>query len=92
MKATVTRLSLATLLNNSGLGLTFAVSRKIVGVIFDELTEALASGKRVEIRGMGYFKVGARKGALSKKIKFNCSTEILKRINGVEADAEKASE
>ncbi len=35
---------------------------RVVATIFDEITDALASGNRVELRGFGAFSVKARQG------------------------------
>ena len=38
-------------------GASYAVSERVVGVIFDQMTRALGQGRRVEIRGFGTFQI-----------------------------------
>jgi integration host factor subunit beta len=55
---------------------------RIVGTIFDEITQALAQGNRVELRGFGAFSVkkrdgrtgrNPRTGASSRRVSFSAT-------------------
>jgi integration host factor subunit beta len=71
---------------------------KIVATIFDEITEALARGDRVELRGFGAFSVKARDARIgrnprtgdqvevvAKKVPFFKTGKLLRdRLNGLD--------
>ena len=43
-------------------GFSLSTAKEIVDIFFDDMTQALIKGDRVEIRGLGSFKVKAYKG------------------------------
>lgn len=49
---------------------------KLVDVILEEISSALASGKRVELRGFGAFSVRKRKPRLARNPKTNAVVEL----------------
>ena len=49
---------------------------KIVGTIFDEITEALASGDRVELRGFGAFSVKQRDARVGRNPRTGEAVEV----------------
>jgi len=49
---------------------------KIVGVVLDEITEAIASGKRVELRGFGAFSVKKRNARIGRNPRTGEKVEI----------------
>ena len=57
-------------MNKSGLinrlaeekGFSLSTAREIVDMVFEDMTQAIIKGDRVEIRGLGSFKVRAYKG------------------------------
>ena len=75
--------------------LTRTKAEEIVNLVFDEMTNALVAGDRVEIRGLGSFKVksyGGYKGrnpktgkqikVKSKKLPFfKCGKELKERVD-----------
>ncbi|MFH1673356.1 MAG: HU family DNA-binding protein [Pseudomonadota bacterium] len=70
-------------------------AEQVVDIFFDEITEALANGERVEIRGLCSFyakkykgysgrnpKTGERVGVKAKKLPFfKCGQELKKRVD-----------
>ena len=61
----MTKFELINLLAERSGFLTLKDTKLIVDIVFDSMTEALAKGDRIEIRGFGSFKVkehGERKG------------------------------
>jgi integration host factor subunit beta len=76
-------------------GLSFTEADKFVTLVFSEMSEALAKGERVEIRGLGSFKIkhydgytGVNPKTLEavevrpKKLPFfKCGRELKKRLN-----------
>ena len=70
-------------------------AEKLVNLVFDEMSEGLAKGERVEIRGFGSFKVkhcGGYAGRNPKTLEtvevkpknlpfFKCGLELKRRIN-----------
>ena len=81
---------------HKGQGLTKLEAKKVVEICFDEMTRALAKGKRVEIRGLCSFyvkkykaykgrnpKTGESVKINSKKLPFfKCGKELKERVNG----------
>ena len=75
--------------------LTKTKSEEVVNLLFDEMTNALAGGDRVEIRGLGSFKVkhydgySGRNPKTGKQIKvkpkklpfFKCGKELKERVD-----------
>jgi integration host factor subunit beta len=51
----------------------------IVNTIFDSMTEALATGDRIEIRGFGSFEVRVRKPRLGRNPKTGQSVDVGER-------------
>lgn len=80
---------------SKGEDLTRTKAEEIVNLVFDEMTNALVAGDRVEIRGLGSFKVksyGGYKGRNPKtgkqiKVKpkklpfFKCGKELKERVD-----------
>ena len=76
-------------------GLTIKKADKLVSLVFHEMSEALAKGERVEIRGFGSFKIKHYDGYLGRNPKtsktlevkpknlpfFKCGLELKKRLN-----------
>ena len=76
-------------------GLTIKKSDELVALVFHEMTEALAKGERVEIRGFGSFKIkhyvgyGGRNPKTLEAVEvkpknlllFKCRRELKRRIN-----------
>lgn len=76
-------------------GLTKTKAEDIVNLVFDEMANALAGGDRVEIRGLGSFKVkhyggySGRNPKTGKQIKvqpkklpfFKCGKELKERVD-----------
>lgn len=74
---------------------------RIVSTIFDEISEALAEGKRVELRGFGAFSVKDREprsgrnprtgepvAVSAKRVPFfKTGKQLRERLNGDESDA-----
>jgi integration host factor subunit beta len=68
----------------------------IVGAVFDEITDALADGNRVELRGFGAFSVKRRDGRIGRNPRtgetvpvppksvpfFKTGKELRERLNG----------
>lgn len=83
-------------MNNMTFNLTMKEIESIVDVFFDKITQTLAAGDRVEIRGFGAFSVRARKPrvAINPKNKnrvevpsknivhFKTGKELHSRLNG----------
>ena len=77
-------------------GLTKLEAKKVVEIFFEEMTRALAKGKRVELRGFCSFyvkkykaykgrnpKTGESVKINSKKLPFfKCGKELKERVNG----------
>jgi len=51
-------------------------TEKIVDTIFEEITKALASGKRVELRGFGAFSVKERKSRIGRNPRTGESVKV----------------
>ena len=76
-------------------GLTIKKADRLVTLVFREMSEALAKGERVEIRGFGSFKVKHYRGYMGRNPKtseekevkpknlpcFKCGLELKRRIN-----------
>jgi integration host factor subunit beta len=76
-------------------GLTLAKAGEVVNTVFDGIANALAKGDRVELRGLGSFKVKKYKGYKGRnpktgeilKVKpkklpfFKCGKELKERVN-----------
>lgn len=56
--------------------LTLRGVTKLVDTVFDEITEALARGARVELRGFGAFEAVARKGRLGRNPRTGEAVEV----------------
>lgn len=57
-------------------GLTKSEADSVVNLFFDEMTEALAKGERVEIRGLCSFYVKQYKAYTGRNPKTGASTEV----------------
>ena len=80
---------------SSEAGLTIKKADKLVSLVFHEMSEALAKGERVEIRGFGSFKTKRYDGYVGRNPKtsevlevkpknlpfFKCGLELKKRLN-----------
>lgn len=80
---------------SEGEDLTKTKAEEVVNLIFDEMTDALVAGDRVEIRGLGSFKVKTYDGykgrnpKTGKQIKvkpkklpfFKCGKEMKERVD-----------
>jgi integration host factor subunit beta len=80
---------------SSEAGLTITKGDKLVSLVFHEMSEALAKGERVEIRGFGSFKTKRYGGYVGRnpttsevlEVKpknlpfFKCGLELKRRIN-----------
>jgi integration host factor subunit beta len=80
---------------SKGEDLTRTKAEEIVNLVFDEMTNALVAGDRVEIRGLGSFKVKSYDGykgrnpktgkqikVKSKKLPFfKCGKELKERVD-----------
>ena len=80
---------------SKGEDLTKTKAEEIVNLVFSEMTNALAKGERVEIRGLGSFKVkhydgySGRNPKTGKQIKvkpkklpfFKCGKELKERVD-----------
>ena len=80
---------------SSEAGLTIKKAEKLVTLVFHEMSEALANGERVEIRGFGSFKIkhydryGGRNPKTLEAVQvkpkslpfFKCGLELKRRIN-----------
>ena len=53
---------------------------RLVSTIFEEITNALASGRRVELRGFGAFSVKSRPGRLGRNPKTGERVEVGEKI------------
>ena len=56
--------------------LTMRDAEKIVNTIFDEITEAMARGDRVELRGFGAFSVKKRDARIGRNPRTGESVEV----------------
>ena len=54
----------------------YPTARDIVNTVFDDMTQALIKRDRVEIRGLGSFKVKAYKGYTGRNPKTGVKTEV----------------
>ena len=52
---------------------------RLVSTIFDEIINALASGRRVELRGFGAFSVKSRPGRLGRNPRTGEQVEVAKK-------------
>ena len=82
-------------------GITVKAAEEVVGVVFDSITSALVHGNRIEIRGLGSFKVkkydgydgrNPRSGEMievkPKKLPFfKVRKELKVRLNGGDAES-----
>jgi integration host factor subunit beta len=80
---------------SSEAGLTITKADQLVSLVFHEMSEALAKGERVEIRGFGSFKTKRYGGHVGRNPKtsellevkpkilpfFKCGLELKRRIN-----------
>ena len=80
---------------SKGEGLTNTKAEEVVNLVFAEMTDALVAGNRVEIRGLGSFKVKSYDGykgrnpKTGKQIKvkpkklpfFKCGKELKERVD-----------
>ena len=57
-------------------GLPDSTAKEIVDVVFDNMTQALIKGDRVEIRGFGSFKIKAYKGYTGRNPRSGVKTEV----------------
>ncbi len=57
-------------------GLTKDQANRVVGLMFDEMTEALADGDRVEVRGLCSFYVKNYKGYTGRVPKTGAPTQV----------------
>ena len=82
-------------------GITVKAAEEVVGVVFDSITSALVHGNRIEIRGLGSFKVKKYDGYDGRNPKtferievkpkklpfFKVSKELKTRINGGDGES-----
>jgi integration host factor subunit beta len=57
-------------------GVSLLTAKEIVDMFFDDMTQTLIKGDRVEIRGFGTFKVKAYKGYTGRNPKTGEKTEV----------------
>ena len=57
-------------------GFPLSTAKEIVNTVFDDMTQALIKGDRVEIRGFGSFKVKTYKGYTGRNPKTGVKTEV----------------
>ena len=57
-------------------GFPLSTTREIVDIFFDDMTQALINGERVEIRGFGSFKMKTYKGYTGRNPKTGVKTEV----------------
>jgi integration host factor subunit beta len=57
-------------------GFPLSTAREIVDIFFDGMTQELINGDRVEIRGLGSFKVKAYKGYTGRNPKTGVKTKV----------------
>ena len=57
-------------------GFSLSTSKEIVDIFFDDMTQALINGDRVEIRGFGTFKMKAYKGYTGRNPRSGVKTEV----------------
>ncbi|MGE0109415.1 MAG: integration host factor subunit beta [Bdellovibrionales bacterium] len=76
---------------------------KIVGTVFDEISNALARGNRVELRGFGAFSVKQRDARMGRNPRtgesvsvnakcvpfFKTGKQLRDRLNGIESEDEE---
>ena len=58
------------------MGLPDSTAKEIVDVVFDNMTQALIKGDRIEIRGFGSFKMKAYKGYTGRNPRSGVKTEV----------------
>ena len=65
--------------------LTKTKAEEVVNLVFSEMTDALVMGDRVEIRGLGSFKVKHHDGYAGRNPKklpfFKCGKELKERVD-----------
>ena len=57
-------------------GFSLSTANEIVNLFFDDMTQTLIKGDRVEIKGLGSFKVKAYKGYTGRNPKTGVKTEV----------------
>ncbi len=57
-------------------GFSLSTAREIVDIFFDDMTQALIKGDRVEIRGFGTFKMKAYRGYTGRNPRSGEKTEV----------------
>jgi len=57
-------------------GLTKAKAEEVIDIVFNEMSDALASGERVEIRGLCSFHIKEYKGYTGRNPKTGVLTEV----------------
>ena len=57
-------------------GFSLSTAKEIVNFFFDDMTQTLIKGDRVEIRGFGSFKVKTYKGYTGRNPKTGVKTEV----------------
>lgn len=57
-------------------GVDRVVSEAIVTAVFDQITEALVKGERVELRGLGTFEVRRRPARVGRNPKTGAAVEV----------------
>ena len=57
-------------------GVSLSTAKEIADIFFDDMTQALIKGDRVEIRGFGTFKVKAYRGYTGRNPKTGEKTEV----------------
>ena len=57
-------------------GFPHSTAKEIVDIFFDDMTQALIKGDRVEIRGFGSFKVKAYKGYTGRNPRSGVKAEV----------------
>ena len=60
--------------------LSYREVERLVSTIFDEIANALASGRRVELRGFGAFSVKSRPSRLGRNPKTGERVEVAEKI------------
>ena len=58
------------------MGFNYSTAREIVEIFFDDMTQAIIKGERVEIRGFGSFKMKAYKGYTGRDPRSSEKTEV----------------
>ncbi|MBC7520887.1 MAG: integration host factor subunit beta [Sandarakinorhabdus sp.] len=70
------RSEIVTIVANENPHLTVRDVERIVGTIFDEITNALAAGRRVELRGFGAFSTRAREARTGRNPRTGTSVKV----------------